>query len=197
MIKTTSYNQQEIIENILQLHCPTGIQLDPTYSKGMFYKGRPELEPKEKFDLFPQTENTKQATAENLPHTNNTVSSIMFDPPFLAGYTKQTPTGKMGERFHGFRYVPDLWAWYDLCLAEFYRILKPSGVLIFKCQDTVSGGKQWISHNHIINKAEGLGFYTKDIFILLAKNRMTGHNHTKQQHARKFHSYFLVLVKKS
>ena len=37
--------------------------------------------------------------------------------------------------------------------------------------------------------------YNKDLFILLAKNRIVGHNHNNQKHARKFHSYFLVLIK--
>jgi DNA modification methylase len=109
--------------------------------------------------------------------------------------SKDNPTGIIGKRFHGFRYVPDLWKWYDECLVEFHRILKPGGFLIFKCQDTVSSGKQWLSHVHIINEAEKLGLYTKDFFVLNAKNRIKGHNHQVQKHARKFHSYFIVFEK--
>jgi tRNA G10 N-methylase Trm11 len=196
MIKSISYDQHEIIQNILDLHCPQGIELDPTYSKGVFYKNAKISEPLEKFDLYPQTEDTLQADACNLPHLDGQISSIMFDPPFIAGHTKNKPSGIMGERFHGFRYVKDLWEWYDKCLAEFYRVLDKKGILIFKCQDTVSSGKQHLSHVHIINEAEKLGFYTKDLFILLAKNRIQGHNHANQKHARKFHSYFIVFEKK-
>jgi hypothetical protein len=47
-----------------------------------------------------------------------------------------------------------------------------------------------------MNEAEKSGFYIQDLFILLAKNRMIGHNHKNQKHARKFHSYFIVLKKK-
>lgn len=118
-----------------------------------------------------------------------------LDPPFVAVHTKQKPTGVIGERFHGFPYMKDLLSWYDLCLEEFYKKLSKKGVLIFKCQDTVSSGKQYFSHVHIINKAESLGFYTKDLFVLNAKNRLIGHNHKNQKHARKFHSYFLVFIK--
>ena len=196
IIKTTGYEQQEIIRNIIKLHCPKGIDVDPTYSKGVFYKNARDIEPKLKFDLFPKTEDTKQASAENLPLDCGSIGSIMFDPPFIAGQTTSKITGIISSRFHAFRYVPDLWEWYDLCLAEFYRVLKKGGVLIFKCQDTVSSGKQWFSHVHIMNKASELGFYNKDLFILNAKNRIIGSNHHKQKHARKFHSYFLVLVKK-
>lgn len=195
IITTVGYNQHEIINNIISLHCPDGIEVDPTYSKGGFYKPDNMVQPLKKFDLIPRTDDTVQSDASNLPLDADSVGSIMFDPPFIVGHTKDKPTGKMGERFHGFRYIHDLWAWYDDCLEEFSRILKPKGVLIFKCQDTVSSHKQWLSHVHIINKAEELGFYTKDMFVLLAKSRAIGHNHAVQQHARKFHSYFLVFIK--
>jgi len=196
MIKTVSYNQDYIIKSILDLHGNGAIELDVTYSKGAFYKSGVVGEPLEKFDKYPQTDDTLEADACDLPHLDNQVESIMFDPPFLAGYTKQQPTGIIGKRFHGFRYMQDVWDWYDLCLPEFHRVLEPGGLLIFKCQDTVSSGKQWMSHVHIINKAEEVGFYTKDLFILAAKNRIVGHNHGNQKHARKFHSYFLVFTKK-
>ena len=196
MISTIDYNQQNIIKNIIKLYVPQGIELDPTYSKGVFYKNMPEHEPREKFDLYPQTDDTLQANANNLPHLDAQITSIMFDPPFIVGHTKDKPTGIIGERFHGFRYISDLWKWYDDCLKEFYRILAKDGVLIFKCQDTVSSGKQYLSHVHIINEAEKLGFVCEDMFILLAKNRIVGLNHSKQKHARKYHSYFLVFIKK-
>lgn len=196
MISTIDYDQQNIIKNIIKLYAQQGIELDPTYSKGVFYKNMPDYEPLEKFDLYPQTDDTLQANANNLPHLDGQITSIMFDPPFIVGHTKDKPTGIIGERFHGFRYITDLWQWYDECLKEFYRILSKGGVLVFKCQDTVSSGKQCLSHVHIINEAEKLGFVCEDIFVLLAKNRIIGHNHSIQKHARKFHSYFLVFIKK-
>ena len=39
MIKSISFNQDEIIENIIHSYIPNGIiECDPTYSKGNFYK---------------------------------------------------------------------------------------------------------------------------------------------------------------
>ena len=198
VIKTVSDNQQEIIKNIIELHCPEGlIELDPTYSKGQFYKSGEVDEPLEKFDLYPQTNDTLQANANDLPHFDESIGSIMFDPPFIVGHTKSKPTGIIGERFHGFKYIKDLWGWYSECLVEFHRVLQPKGVLIFKCQDTVSSGKQYFSHLYIMNEAEKYGFYLKDLFVLTAKNRIIGHNHKNQKHARKFHSYFLVMTKEN
>jgi len=196
MISTISYDQHEIIRNIISLHCNDGIELDPTYSKGVFYNKSDITPPRYKFDLYPQTDDTIQSDASTLPLKDESIQSMMFDPPFLEKKKKNKPSGIIGKRFHGFRYIPDLWEWYDKCIPEFYRILKPKGVLIFKCQDTVSSGKQWFSHVHIMNEAEKNGFYVKDLFVLMAKSRMQGHNHTNQKHARKFHSYFLVFEKK-
>jgi len=191
MIKTTSYNQQEIIKNIISLHCPNGIECDPTYSKGNFYKNW-ENPPTIKFDLFPKTSCTKKASAENLPLEDSSISSLMFDPPFIVGHTKDRPSGIIGNRFYGLRYIKDLWSWYSDCIKEHNRVLCKKGVYIFKCQDTVSSGKQHLTHVHVINEMQSAGFYVKDLFVLLAKNRIIGHNHHNQKHARKFHSYFIV-----
>ena len=195
MIRTTSDNQHDIIRNIQTLYIPDGVEVDPTYSKGIFYKPDDIIDPKYKFDLHPQTEDTVKSNAESLPLEDASVKSLMFDPPFLAGFTKDEPTGIIGRRFKGFRYVSDLWKWYDDCLGEFYRILQPKGYLVFKCQDTVSSGKNWFSHCYVMNKALGHGFYPKDLFVLLAKHRIQGHNHKNQKHARKYHCYFWVFQK--
>lgn len=120
----------------------------------------------------------------------------MFDPPFIASIPKDKPTGIINQRFGYYRNIQhELWSMYSQALEEFYRILKPDGVLVFKCQDTIDASKQYFSHVEIINYAIYLGFYPKDLFILLAKHRIIGKTHHKQQHARKFHSYFLVFIK--
>lgn len=196
-IRSTSYDQYDIIRDIQRIHEIERFDLDPTYSKGVFYKPDDIMEPRLKYDLFPKTEDTIQASAEDLPLEDGSIGSIMFDPPFVAGHTKKKPTGIIGKRFHGFRYVSDLWGWYDECLAEFSRVLEDKGILVFKCQDTVSSAKNWFSHCFIMNQALVHGFYPKDMFVLLAKARLIGKNHRKKQsHARKFHSYFWVFEKK-
>lgn len=53
-----------------------------------------------------------------------------------------------------------------------------------------------MSHVFIINEAEKLGFYTRDMFILVKKNRLMAQwQIDNQKNARKFHSYFLVFEK--
>lgn len=196
IIRSYSFDQFEIISNIIQLH--TGqIDLDPTYSCGNFYKTGQIKQPKHKSDLFPQLVGVKQSNANNLNWVKkNSINTIMFDPPFLAGQSSNcVPSGVITKRFYCYKNMKELWTWYEQCLIEFYRILKKGGHLIFKCQDTISGGKQHWSERYISNTADEIGFYKKDQFLLLAKQRIIDPKHKQQIHARKFHSYFLVFEK--
>lgn len=202
VIKSIGYDQEEIIENIIKLHIPQGyIDLDPTYSKGNFYKSGTIQDPEYKFDLNPQTENTIQSSADDLPIQVETINSIMFDPPFVMGSGPSVKNPKKGsnliqQRFGIFKNEKVLLGFYKKSLKEFYRILKDNGVLIFKCQDCVVSGKNIMSHMVIMNQALNLGFYPKDLFVLLAKSRLISGKVKNQIHARKFHSYFLVFEKR-
>lgn len=201
MIKSISYDEQEIISWILKLHCKTSIELDPTYSKGNFYKGN-FSEPRYKFDLYPQLDDVVKANAENLPLENQSITTMIFDPPFLAtkgkSLNENNNSNVINKRFGVYPTEIELHQFYVNALIEFYRILKDDGILIFKCQDKVSSGKQYFSHKFIMNEAEKIGFYSKDLFILLAKNRIVADWQLKnQKNARKFHSYFIVFEKSS
>jgi DNA modification methylase len=80
---------------------------------------------------------------------------------------------------------------------EAHRVLKPGGVLIVKCQDEVSANTQRLTHVEIIVKYEELGFYAKDLFVVVRTNAPCITRLKKQVHARKNHSYFLVFLKGS
>lgn len=199
IIKSISFQEQEIIQDILNLHCNTQIELDPTYSKGNFYKGKFE-EPIYKFDLYPQVEGVIEANAEDLPIETNTINTAMFDPPFLATKGKSlienNDSNKINKRFGVYPTEKELHSFYINALKEFHRVLVKDGILIFKCQDKVSSGTQYMSHYFIMKEAEKIGFYCKDLFILLAKNRIIADWQRKnQKNARKFHSYFIVFQK--
>ena len=197
-IKTISYNQEEILLSIINLHCAGGIDVDPTYSKGVFYKGKIK-QPKYKFDINPVVEGVIKSCATNLPLKNESVKTIIFDPPFLAttGPSLKKEKGNIiNKRFGVFKDEKSLHEFYVDSLIEFHRILKPKGILIFKCQDKVSSGKQYFSHCFINQKAIEIGYYPKDLFILLAKNRIIANWQIKnQRHARKYHSYLWVFQK--
>lgn len=201
MIKSISYDQSEIIRGILKLHVKNGkIDCDATYSKGNFYKNTGIDEPIYKFDINPQTKDTIKADARNLPLADNSLNCIIFDPPFLATTGKSLEENQknnyINKRFGVYPSEQELHQFYIDAMREFHRILKNDGILIFKCQDKISSGKQYLSHVFIINEAVKLGFYSKDIFVLLAKSRLVADWQAKnQKNARKYHSYFLVFQK--
>lgn len=193
VIKSIGFNETEIIENILHLHSKNEkIDLDPTYSIGNFYNNKLP-KPKYRFDKDPQCEGVLQADAGSLPLGDSEIETIMFDPPFLFRDRPSEYDAVIGNRFTLFKTYDDLLDMYQRSLVEFHRILKPKGIVIFKCQD-MTDNKSYFTHCEVLKMAEQIGFIGKDLFILLARARQY-HSEQQQRHARKFHSYFWVLQK--
>ena len=201
MVKSISYDQSEIIKWILDLHVPQHyIDCDPTYSKGNFYNNTGIAHPKYRYDILPQCEGVEYGDSRNLPLASESINCMMFDPPFLATTGKSLSTdddsNKINKRFGVYPSEKELHQFYIDSLKESYRVLVENGILIFKCQDKISSGKQYMSHVFIMNEAVKIGFYPKDLFILLAKNRLVAEWQVKnQKNARKYHSYFWVFEK--
>ena len=136
---------------------------------------------------------------------------MILDPPYMEGlyrkeeghlagsgthsafrrhYSNGKATEEGGPKWHDA--VVDL---YVKAGREAYRVLRPNGILVVKCQDEVSANKQRLTHVEIITGYESLGFYAKDLFVVVRTNRAGVSRLKKQEHARKNHSYFLVFQK--
>lgn len=199
VIKSVYNSNFEVIKNIMELYKIEKFDLDCTYSKGNFWKNLPS--PINKSDLLPVNDTVISASSENLPFENDSMESIMYDPPFvIAGKSyKENKEGSsiIAKRFEGYTNYRDLQENYYNSLKELYRVCKKDGYVVMKCQDTVSGGKQHFSHVMVMNMAYKIGFYPKDMFVLVNNVRINsfGTKWTKQEHARKYHSYFWVFQK--
>jgi hypothetical protein len=198
-VRSVYNSNYEVIKNIMALYKIDRFDLDCTYSRGLFWKNLPE--PKIKTDLVPVTEDTIQADSEHLPFEDNSMKSIMYDPPFvISGKSyKENKEGSsvIAKRFQGYTTYEKLTTNYYNTLIELYRICEKDGLVVMKTQDTTSGGKNHFTHVMIMNMAIKIGFYPRDLFILVAKMRINsfGTKWKKQEHARKFHSYFIILEK--
>lgn len=198
-VRSVYNSNYEVIKNIMELYKINQFDLDCTYSKGSFWKNLPE--PKIKTDLIPITEDTIQADSEHLPFENESMTNIMCDLPFvICGKSyKSNKNGSsiIAKRFEGYATYNDLKNNYYNTLKELYRVCKNNGFVVFKCQDSVSGGLNYFTHVMVINMAYKIGFYVKDMFVLVAKMRVNsfGSRWNKQEHARKHHSYFIILQK--
>lgn len=198
----------EVFPQILDLHVPEGSKIaDVTFGGGVFWK-KVDLT---KYQLF-ATDIADGIDCRALPYDSESLDAVVLDPPYMEGLLRNNKDHKAGDGTHSaFREyysngdeqakagepkwhaaVTDL---YYKAGAEAFRVLKHGGILITKCQDEVSANKQWLTHVEIINHYESLGFYTKDLFVVVRQNKAGVSRLKKQVHARKNHSYFLVFVK--
>jgi hypothetical protein len=198
-VRSVYNSNYEVIKNIMTLYKIDQFDLDCTYSRGLFWKGLPQ--PKIKTDLDPVTEDTIQADSEHLPFEDNSMKSVMWDPPFvISGKSyKENKDGSSvtAKRFQGYTTYDKLTENYYNTLKELYRICEKDGLVVMKLMDTVSGGKNHLTHVMVVNMAMKIGFYPRDLFILVAKMRINsfGSKWHKQEHARKHHCYYLILEK--
>ncbi len=194
-IKSFSFDQHEILRNIIHLYVPqVKFQVDATYGYGIFYKTIPA--PEYKFDVEPKKNGVTKCDCRHMPLENNSVHSVMFDPPFVLTDHKNSEHYLMQKRYSGFKLISELREMYNSSIQEFARVLKPGGVLVIKCQDMTHGKKNYFIHNEIISMTAAANFMELDLFILLSNNRFSGR--IKQQRtARKHHCYFMVFRKRS
>ena len=166
--------------------------LDCTFSKGVFYKDIPE--PRQKSDLIPQFDDVIQDDSTQLNHfENESLDSIVFDPPFLFRKRKSQNADQISARFSYFNSFEELKEMYYKSLDSIYKKLNKGGHLLFKCQD-MTDGKFYCTHNEIINYATQNGFELKDI-IIKKSNRKLQRDAKQQNCVAKVHSYWLVLKK--
>lgn len=192
IIKSVYESDTEILSGISELYLQgNNFDLDPTYSKGNFYKTF--AEPKYKSDLIPQVDGVVKSDCRKLWLNDNSINSICFDPPFLFRNRPSVNNDVNCKRFSYFKTFEELLLMYEESLIEFYRVLNKKGILAFKCQD-MTDDKTYFTHCEVLRLAEKNGFKVRDLFILVANNRIY-HSETKQRHARKFHSYWYVIQK--
>jgi len=211
VLSTYMEGNEFVFPKILQLHVPLdAVVADVTYGKGIFWKNVP----KEAYKLL-ATDIMTGVDCRSLPYTDESIDCEVLDPPYAEGFFRRSKTqsGALTGSHDAFwkRYgnhkrpvVSEGPKYYDVVLDLYFkagqeakRVLRKGGVFIVKCQDQVSANKQRLLHVDLINYYEPLGFYTKDLFVVVRSNKPCVSRLVTQVHARKNHSYFLVFVKKS
>lgn len=189
VISSVSYDQTYIISSILKLYNKDlPIDFDPCFNFGGFYKNGIVQRPEIVSDIKPLLPGVEKYDVRALPF-ENCFRCCIFDPPFIVN----GKNSKMGDLYGFFNSVDEMRVFWKDALLSLFKALKNRGLLIVKCQDFVSGRKNYIFSNEILNMAKDIGFSIIDCFILLAKTRPI--RMKKQCHARKYHSYFFVFKK--
>ena len=214
-------NNYDVFKEILELHVPKGATVaDVTYGKGVFWK---KIDPNQynvigsdialDANVFrpDYIKLQNHVDCRELPYVDDSVDCVVLDPPYMEGLYRKKASHMAGSGTHsafrenysnglateegGPKYHDAVLNMYLLAGAEAYRVLKKEGICIVKCQDEVSANKQRFSHVEIITAYESMGYYAKDLFVIMRQNTPSVSRIIKQVHARKNHSYFLVFQK--
>ncbi len=197
----------DLFPHIMELHVPIGsLVADVTFGKGVFWR----KVPKENYTVI-ASDIATGTDCRRLPYKSGMFDCVVLDPPYMEGFYRNVGEKAASGTYNAFRdhysngtEKPNVQGpkWQDAVLhfyiesgKEAHRVLRSGGTLIVKCQDAVSANRQHLTHVQIIVEYERIGFYAKDLFVLVRHNRPAVSRIKKQVHARKNHSYFLVFVK--
>ncbi len=144
-----------------------------------------------------------------LPYPDGALDCVVLDPPYMhtpGGTAHKTRSNQAFEQYYrnngtgnrtSRKYHDAVLALYEAAGEEAYRVLRDRGVFIVKCQDEVCSNRQRFTHIEIMSGYATLGFIAEDLFVVMPRNRPGVSVSTRQVHARKNHSYFLVFWKRA
>ena len=195
-----------VFRTILELHVPKGATVaDVTFGLGSFWREVPDDE-----YVLRRSDLKTGVDCRQLPYEKESLDCVVLDPPYMEGLFRRATDHLAGGGSHkAFRHAysngqahTGVVKYHDAVLdlyfragEEAHRVLKAMGVFIVKCQDEVSANLQRLTHVEIINRYADMGFYAKDLFVVMRQNAPCITRLMKQEHARKNHSYFLVFTK--
>lgn len=194
----------ELIEDIARLGYlrEDWLTLDPTAGRQTWWKA---WRPRQlvTVDLYKPAD--LRADFTDLPFADSTFDAVAYDPPYVcAGGRTTTGMADMHDRY-GLTNAPTTARGVQQTindgLAEMHRVVKPSGIVLTKCQDYVSSGSLWLGTHHTLIHALELGFRVVDRIEHITNPRPQPKRHradgtpTKQLHARRNLSTLFVLRK--
>ena len=188
---------------ILGLYVAEGsIVADVTYGKGAFWRNVTLQNYNLRF-----TDILDGVDCRDLPYEDGTIDCVVLDPPYMHSPGGGTHLGQPAFEEHyrnngagnntDKKYHEAVVELYKEAGEEAFRVLRERGVFIVKCQDEVCTNRQRFTHVELIQAFEQLGFVAEDLFVVVRQNKPGVSSTVRQVHARKNHSYFLVLWKRA
>lgn len=178
----------DLIESIAQLGYLKRSDhiLDPTYGAGVWWK-----------KWQPDRLTRGLGDFRFMPYRSAVFDAVAFDPPYVcAGGRTSTTVHAFMDRY-GMTGAPTttrgVQANINAGLGESYRVVRPGGIVLVKCQDYISSSKLWLGTHYTLSRALDLGFFVVDRLEHVGNPRPQPHRDGPQQHARRNLSTLFVL----
>ena len=188
-------NNAALFAQVARLWIADGdVVVDATYGRGAFWKELPGL-PTHGYDLATGTD------LRDLPHEDASVDVLVLDPPYRPTHGSKKFAGSNAlPRAYGLGEqkldtINDVLDLYRGGMAEAYRVLRPGGRIMVKCQDISYGNRLHLVSLDVLRDMRGAGFEMADQFILVNTVRLPSSQWVTQERARRSHSVLWVGVK--
>jgi hypothetical protein len=191
----------DLFPQVLDLYFQPGARIaDVTYGKGVFWR---EVPPG-RYRLI-ASDLSHGVDARDLPFRDGVLDGVVFDPPYMHAGGQTSHEGH--QHFENYyannqREVVAAAEAHDAVLRlyfgaaqEAWRVLKPTGLYLVKCQDEVCANRQRLTHVEILTHLASFGWLCEDLFVLVRTGRPGVSRMLRQLHGRKNHSYLLVMRK--
>jgi len=183
----------DLFPSILEIYVPDGsVVADVTFGRGVFWR---QVDAS-RYRLLATDLAIDGIDARRLPYSNASIDVEVFDPPYMhaSGSIKESIAGCYRNNTSiQLRNQKEVRQLYFDAAREAHRVLKTKGILIVKCKDMVEAGKQVWNHVTFMSLP---GFACEDLFVLVQNTQPAmDPKWSRQFHARKNHSFFVVLRK--
>lgn len=187
----------DLFPSVLKLYAPLGSRvLDMTFGKGVFWRNVPQggylltsndlIQPADMHEDF-----------RRMSFPDQSFDVVVLDPPYA--YSPKSTVKESIAGCYGLNNSVDIsnmqkvLELYEGGISEARRLLTKNGILIVKTQDIIQSNRQWWMHCKMMNQP---GFLCEDLFVLVQDSiPASDPKWINQAHARKNHSFFVVLRK--
>jgi hypothetical protein len=205
VVSVVNGNNAELISEVSRLYIADGdVVADVTFGLGAFWRSTDTSRftllasdlAADRSDLGGLQGSFVQADFARLPYGSGSIDTVVLDPPYIHSPGRHQTDRRYNNAAttKGF-YYSDILDLYVRGFQEAHRVLRAGGFLWVKCMDQVMSGRQQWAHVDLHRAATELGFYGRDLFVLVPTSRTSKNRWTTQHHARKVHSYLWVFQK--